>query len=177
MTGVAERRTLRTGGRAAALILFGAAICAPVSAQERAPRTGDVAVGGRVEPGGAIGSQPAVPADTPAGSQPAVPAGTPFGPLPGDLQEALSREIARLRAEIDEIARLRRWQADMLRIARTNPAEARRLRRPMATCRASVLAPLCAGLGDLFVETEAPAGATAPQLPPPAGPDRKEDTE
>lgn len=168
MRGVAERRALRTGGLAAAMILFGAAICAPVSAQERAPRTGDVAVGGRVEPGGAIGSQPAVPADTPAGS------------LPGDLQEALSREIARLRAEIDEIARLRRWQADMLRIARTNPAEARRLRRPMATCRASVLAPLCAGLGDLFVETEAPAGATgatAPQLPPPAGPDRKEDTE
>ena len=89
----------------------------------------------------------------PTGPLPSGRAGTPTGPLPLDLQRVLSREIARLTAEIDEIARLRRWQTDMLRIARTNPAEARRLRRPMQTCRTSVLAPLCDRLGDLFVET------------------------
>ena len=89
-------------------------------------------------------------------------------PFPPDLQEALAQAIARLRGEIEEIAALRRWQADMVRIARTNREEARRLRRPMAECRASVLAPLCDALGDLFAETGA---ARDPEAGQGAGPE------
>ena len=67
-----------------------------------------------------------------------------------DVRDALSREIARLRADIAGIERLMRWQADLARIARTDRAEALRQRLPMSDCRASALAPLCDELTGLF---------------------------
>ena len=72
-----------------------------------------------------------------------------------DLRTALSREIARLRADIAEIGRFSRWQADVMRIARTDRAEALRQRLPMADCRASALAPLCDELTGLFMKENA----------------------
>ena len=67
-----------------------------------------------------------------------------------DVRDGLSREIARLRADIAGIERLMRWQADLARIARTDRAEALRQRLPMSDCRESALAPLCDELVGLF---------------------------
>ena len=67
-----------------------------------------------------------------------------------NIRDALSHEIARLRADIAGLERLMRWQEDLARIARTDPAEALRQRRPMADCLASALAPLCGELTGLF---------------------------
>lgn len=67
-----------------------------------------------------------------------------------DVRDALSREIARMKAEIAGIGRLARWQADLERIARTDRAEALRQRRPMADCLESALAPVCDELTGLF---------------------------
>ena len=67
-----------------------------------------------------------------------------------DVRDALSREIARLQADIAGIERLMRWQADLARIARTDRAEALRQRLPMSDCRESALAPLCDELTGLF---------------------------
>ncbi|MXX87991.1 MAG: hypothetical protein F4213_18795 [Boseongicola sp. SB0677_bin_26] len=67
-----------------------------------------------------------------------------------DVRDALSREIARMKADIAGIRRLARWQADLARIARTDRAEALRQRRPMADCLASALAPVCDELTGLF---------------------------
>ena len=78
-----------------------------------------------------------------------------------DVRDALSREIARLRAGIAGIGRLMRWQADLARIARTDRAEALRQRLPMADCRASALAPLCDELTGLFRPDETADGGGA----------------
>ena len=78
-----------------------------------------------------------------------------------DVRDALSREIARLRADIAGIGRLMRWQADLARIARTDRAEALRQRLPMADCRASALAPLCDELTGLFRPDETADGGGA----------------
>ena len=80
-----------------------------------------------------------------------------------DVREALSREIARLRADIAGLERLMRWQEDLARIARTDPAEALRQRRPMSDCLASALAPLCGELTGLFRPEE--DGEASPMPP------------
>lgn len=67
-----------------------------------------------------------------------------------DVREALSREIARLQAEIADLSRLMRWQQDLTRTARTDRAEALRQRLPMSDCLASALEPLCNELTGLF---------------------------
>ena len=67
-----------------------------------------------------------------------------------DVRDALSREIARLQADIAGIERLMRWQRDLTRTARTDRAEALRQRLPVEDCRASALAPLCDELTGLF---------------------------
>ena len=79
-----------------------------------------------------------------------------------DIRDALSREIAQLRADIAGLERLMRWQEDLARIARTDPAEALRQRRPMADCLASALAPLCGELTGLFRPEEGEEGVLAP---------------
>lgn len=79
-----------------------------------------------------------------------------------DVRDALSREIARIEAEIAELERLMRWQEDLARIARTDPAEALRQRRPMADCLASALAPLCDDLTGLFRPEEDEEESPAP---------------
>lgn len=78
-----------------------------------------------------------------------------------DVRDGLSREIARMKAEIAGIRRLARWQADLERIARTDRAEALRQRRPMADCLESALAPVCEELTGLFRPEEGDAGAVA----------------
>ena len=78
-----------------------------------------------------------------------------------DVRDALSREIARLRADIAGIERLMRWQADLARIARTDRAEALRQRLPMSDCRASALAPLCDELTGLFRREDGDGNALA----------------
>ena len=79
-----------------------------------------------------------------------------------DVRDALSREIARIEAEIAGLERLMRWQEDLARIARTDPAEALRQRRPMADCLASALAPLCDELTGLFRPEEDEESGSAP---------------
>ena len=79
-----------------------------------------------------------------------------------DVRDALSREIARMKAEIAGIGRLARWQADLERIARTDRAEALRQRRPMADCLESALAPVCDELTGLFRPEE---GDESPAIP------------
>ena len=79
-----------------------------------------------------------------------------------EIRAALSREIARMK---DDIATMKRFTArseDLLRIARTDPAEALRQRLPMAECRVSALAPLCDHMTALFKPEERanPAQAT-----------------
>lgn len=96
----------------------------------------------------------------------------PAGPGEATVQESaaecavcpeLAREIARLKADIAGIERLMRRQEDLTRTARTDRAEAMRLRLPMSDCRASALAPLCDELAGLFRpeddERDAPASA------------------
>ena len=78
-----------------------------------------------------------------------------------DVRDALSREIARMKAEIAGIGRLARWQADLERIARTDRAEALRQRRPMADCLESALAPVCDELTGLFRSEEDGDGSVA----------------
>ena len=80
-----------------------------------------------------------------------------------DVRDALSREIARLRADIAGLERLMRWQEDLARIARTDPAEALRQRRPMSDCLVSALTPLCGELTGLFRPEE---GEEASPVPP-----------
>lgn len=75
-----------------------------------------------------------------------------------DVREALSREIARLQAEIADLSRLMRWQQDLTRTARTDRAEALRQRLPMTDCRESALAPLCDELPGLFRPEETADG-------------------
>lgn len=79
-----------------------------------------------------------------------------------DVRDALSREIARMKAEIAGIGRLARWQADLERIAHTDRAEALRQRRPMADCLESALAPVCDELTGLFRPEETDAGESVP---------------
>ena len=81
-----------------------------------------------------------------------------------DVRDALSREIARLRADIAGIERLMRWQADLARIARTDRAEALRQRLPMSDCRASALAPLCDELTGLFRPDEEQGSGAAAEM-------------
>lgn len=78
-----------------------------------------------------------------------------------DVRDALSREIARMKAEIAGIGRLARWQADLERIARTDRAEALRQRRPMADCLESALAPVCDELTGLFRPEDGDGNALA----------------
>ena len=97
----------------------------------------------------------AVAAALACGASPALPQGDGVtvpapGPEPEDARTALSREMARMRAEIAGIERLMRWQADLTRIARTDRAEALRQRLPMADCHASALVPICGDLTGLF---------------------------
>ncbi|MCY4304388.1 MAG: hypothetical protein OXC62_06360 [Aestuariivita sp.] len=68
----------------------------------------------------------------------------------GDIRTALSREIARLQSDIDQIERLMRWQEDLTRTARVDRAEALRQRRPMSECHDSALRALCDQLIGLF---------------------------
>ena len=100
-----------------------------------------------------------VPAATDAVAGTAISTGAP---ATEDVRDALSRAIARMKADIAGIARLARWQSDLERIARTDRGEALRQRRPMADCRASALAPLCDELDGLFrPEDEGEAGPTS----------------
>ncbi|MYG26975.1 MAG: hypothetical protein F4213_13290 [Boseongicola sp. SB0677_bin_26] len=79
-----------------------------------------------------------------------------------DVCPELAREIARLKADIAGIERLMRWQDDLTRTARTDRAEAMRLRLPMADCLASALAPLCDELTGLFQPEDDEGDAPAP---------------
>ena len=81
-----------------------------------------------------------------------------------DVRDALSREIARMKAEIAGIGRLARWQADLERIARTDRAEALRQRRPMADCLESALAPVCDELTGLFRPEDGDDAAARPEV-------------
>ena len=69
-------------------------------------------------------------------------------------REALAEEIAQLKTDIAEIERLSAWQREMLRAARSNPAGVLGMRRPMSSCLASPLAPVCHSLTALFVPEE-----------------------
>ena len=91
----------------------------------------------------------------------AVPADVPGAE---DVRDALSREIARMKAEIAGIGRLARWQADLERIAHTDRAEALRQRRPMTDCLASAFAPLCDELTGLFRPEEGDANAATDEI-------------
>lgn len=119
------------GARALAVASLGAllALAAPAAAQAQA----------------GTGGAPAAADPVDAGT--AAPAA---GTASEDVRDALSREIARMKADIAEIGKLARWQADLARIARTDRAEALRQRLPMADCLASALAPLCDELTGLF---------------------------
>ena len=98
-----------------------------------------------------------------AWSGPALPQGEAAEPPETrDVYAELAAEIARMKAEIAGIERLRRWQADLTRMARTDREEALRQRLPMSDCLASALAPICDELTGLFRPEEADAGESVP---------------
>ena len=66
------------------------------------------------------------------------------------MQAALNREIGRMNAEQEMIAWFFSWQHYLETVARTDPEAALRQRLPMATCQASLLAPICDDLTVLF---------------------------
>ena len=103
-----------------------------------------------------------------AAAQPHVEAVGTNGAGREDVRDALSREIARLQADIAGIERLMRWQRDLTRTARTDRAEALRQRLPMEDCRASALAPLCDELTGLFRPEEGDGEGGAGQADPEA---------
>ena len=115
------------------------------------------------------GTSPALPQGADAGDPPSrdrLGDGTAITAAKNDAQDArtaLSREIARMKAEVAGLERLMSWQADLTRIARTDRAEALRQRLPMADCRASALAPICDELTGLFRPEEGSGNAVAAQ--------------
>ena len=66
------------------------------------------------------------------------------------ILDQLNAEIIRMREEIAQLRRLSEWRENLMRIARSDPAEALRQRLPMSECRASALAPVCNELTGLF---------------------------
>ena len=97
------------------------------------------------------------PAAGPGGDTVATPGGT--SPEAEAIRAALSREIARMKAEIATLDRYIEWQARLMRTARVDSTEALRQRLPMAACQASFLAPLCDDLTGLFAPEEETGGA------------------
>ena len=81
-------------------------------------------------------------------------------PEAAEVAAALSREIARMKAETAVVARFAEWQERLLRTARVDPDEALRQRLPMSECRASFLAPICDELVYLFAPEEEPGRET-----------------
>jgi len=86
--------------------------------------------------------------DGPNETTAAIPDGT--SPEAAEVGAALSREMARMKAEIALVARFAEWQDRLLRTARVDPDEALRQRLAVSECRAGFLAPLCDDLGYLF---------------------------
>ena len=78
-----------------------------------------------------------------------------------DPRSVLAVEIADVEAEIAELQDLIAWQNEMIRAAASDPAGTLRQRRPMAECRASPLAPVCASLAALFRDDVSPGTGTA----------------
>ena len=72
------------------------------------------------------------------------------GPQSIPILDQLNAEIIRMRAEIAQLQRFSEWRENLMRIARSDPAEALRQRLPMSECRASALAPVCNELTGLF---------------------------
>ena len=99
------------------------------------------------------------PAAGPGGDTVATPGGTSPEAEADAIRAALSREIARMKAEIATLDRYIEWQARLMRTARVDSTEALRQRLPMAECRASFLAPLCDDLTALFAPEEETGGA------------------
>lgn len=137
-----HRRHRALGARAVTVAFLVALVAVVVPAQAR-PQDD---AGGASATREASGAGFAVPADVPGAE---------------DVRDALSREIARMKAEIAGIGRLARWQADLERIARTDRAEALRQRRPMSDCLESALAPVCDELTGLFRPEEGDGNAAA----------------
>ncbi|WP_419739490.1 hypothetical protein [Ruegeria sp.] len=77
-------------------------------------------------------------------------AGPARHPPARDVRAALSEEMAQMRKDIADIARFARWQDNLARIARTDPAEALRQRLPLSDCRASLFASICDALSGMF---------------------------
>ena len=147
------------GAILAASLLF---MAAPASAQgqsgpEEALPMGTV--GGTTIP---VSPVTATAPDSDAGSGTGPSALTlPDGTTPeAAVAAALSREIARMKAEIAVVARFAEWQERLLRTARVDPDEALRQRLPVSECRASFLAPICDDLGYLFAPEEEPGRET-----------------
>ncbi len=135
----------------------------PAQAQApRAQQTGDIA-------GAPITldetDAPATP--EPAANAPGTALTVPDGSAPeaAEVAAALSREIARMKAETAEVARFAEWQNRLLRTARVDPDEALRQRLPMSECRASVLAPICDELGYLFAPDDTGTAASEESQP------------
>ena len=85
----------------------------------------------------------------------------------GDARSVLAAEIAGVEGAIAALQDLIAWQNEMIRAASSDPAGTLRQRRPMAECRASPLAPVCASLAALFhddvaSDTGTEAGAAVP---------------
>lgn len=74
----------------------------------------------------------------------------------GDARSVLAAEIAGVEGAIAALQDLIAWQNEMIRAASSDPAGTLRQRRPMAECRASPLAPVCASLAALF-QDDSPA--------------------
>ena len=132
----------------------------PAHAQApRAQQTGDIA--------GAPITLDETDAPEPAANAPGTALTVPDGSAPeaAEVAAALSREIARMKAETAEVARFAEWQDRLLRTARVDPDEALRQRLPMSECRASVLAPICDDLGYLFAPDDTGAGTSEDTRP------------
>ena len=134
-------------------------------AQAQAPRsqqTGDI-TGAPIT----LDETGALATPEPAANAPGTALTVPDGSAPeaAEVAAALSREIARMKAETAEVARFAEWQARLLRTARVDPDEALRQRLPMSECRASVLAPICDDLGYLFAPDETGAGTSEDTRP------------
>ena len=80
---------------------------------------------------------------------------------PAGARSVLAAEIAGLEGDIAVLEDLAAWQNKMIRAASSDPATTLRQRRPMAECRASPLAPVCASLAALFRDGAAAAGAAS----------------
>ncbi|WP_419738561.1 hypothetical protein [Ruegeria sp.] len=83
-------------------------------------------------------------------------------PAPLRLQTLIGAATETLRQDIETLERFNRRAETLIRIARTDPAEALRQRLPLSDCRASVMAPVCDRMTALFVpeQSDESAGET-----------------